>query len=55
MIKVAAKDVDKVYLSMNVPASSITAPIANDYVKYNSYANHGEVINAKMWLLKALQ
>jgi hypothetical protein len=26
-------------------------PIAKDYVKFNSYANLGEVVNAKLWFI----
>jgi hypothetical protein len=48
LIKLAAKDIEKVYLSFNVPEHALKIPIAKDYVKYNSYANYGEVVNAKL-------
>ena len=48
LIKVAAKDVDVVVDSLSVPGDSLKIPIAKDYVKYNSYANYGEVVNAKL-------
>lgn len=38
-------------MSFNVPVHAIKAPIANDYLLYNSYANHGELVNAKLWNL----
>lgn len=50
MIKKAAKNAMNVVMSFNVPVHAIKAPIANDYLKYNSYANHGELVNAKLWL-----
>jgi len=37
-------------MSFNIPVHAIKAPIANDYILYNSYANHGELINAKLWI-----
>jgi hypothetical protein len=30
---------------------ALRVPIAKDYVKYNSYANLGEVVDAKLWLI----
>lgn len=44
----AAKDVDAIVSSLNTPVHAIKAPIANDYVRYNSYANFGEVVGAKL-------
>ena len=41
LIKKAAKNAMNVVMSFNVPVHAIKAPIANDYLKYNSYANHG--------------
>ena len=41
LIKKAAKNAKKVFMSFNVPVHAIKAPIANDYIKYNSYANYG--------------
>jgi hypothetical protein len=35
-------------MSFNIPVHAIKAPIANDYIKYNSYANYGELKNAKL-------
>lgn len=52
LIKKAAINAMKVIMSFNVPVYAIKAPIANDYLRYNSYANHGELVNAKLWLLK---
>lgn len=49
LIKKAAKNAEKVFMSFSIPVHAIKAPIANDYVKYNSYANEGELINAKLW------
>jgi hypothetical protein len=48
LIKKAAKNAETIMMSMSVPVHAIKAPIANDYVKYNSYANHGELVNAKL-------
>lgn len=36
---------------MNVPVHAVTAPIAKNYVLYNSQPYEGEVIKAKMWFL----
>jgi hypothetical protein len=35
-------------MSFSIPVHAIKAPIANDYIKYNSYANYGELKNAKL-------
>jgi hypothetical protein len=48
LIKKAAKNAEKVFMSFSIPYHAIKAPIANDYVEYNSYANEGELINAKL-------
>ena len=48
LIKKAAKDIDVVVDSLNIPVHSLKVPIAKDYVKYNSYPNYGEVVNAKL-------
>lgn len=48
LTKKAAKNAEKVFMSFNVPVHAIKAPIANDYVSYNSYANEGELVNAKL-------
>ena len=48
LIKKAAKNAEKIIMSLNIPVHAIKVPIANDYVKYNSYANQGELINAKL-------
>jgi acyl-CoA oxidase len=47
-VKVAARDIDVVVESLNIPVHALKVPIAKDYVKYNSYANLGEVVNAKL-------
>lgn len=47
-IKLAAKDIDVIVESLNIPVHALKVPIAKDYVKYNSYANLGEVVNAKL-------
>ena len=36
-------------MSFNVPTHGIYVPIAKDYVKYNSYENRGELVDAKLW------
>jgi len=41
LIKVAAKDVNVIVDSLNVPVHALTVPISKDYVKFNSYANYG--------------
>jgi len=41
LIKVAAKDIDAIVHSLNVPVHALKVPIAKDYVAYNSYANQG--------------
>ena len=51
LIKKAALNAMDVVMSMNVPVHAIKAPIANDYVKYNEYANHGELVDARLWLI----
>ena len=48
LIKYAADRIDNVIDSMNIPVHAITAPIAKNYVLYNSQPYEGEVINAKM-------
>ena len=48
LIKKAAKDIDVIVDSLNIPVHSLKVPIAKDYVKYNSYPNYGEVVNAKL-------
>jgi len=48
LIKKAAKNAEKIVMSFSVPHHALKVPIANDYVMYNSYANHGELINAKL-------
>lgn len=49
LIKKAAKNAEKIFMSFSIPVHAVKAPIANDYILYNSYANHGELINAKLW------
>lgn len=48
LIKACNKNVDVIIASFNVPVHALKIPIAKDYVKYNSYANYGEVVNAKL-------
>ena len=48
LIKKAAKDIDVIIESLNIPVHALKVPIAKDYIKYNSYANYGEVVNAKL-------
>ena len=48
LIKHAANSIDNVIESMNVPVHAVTAPIAKNYVLYNSQPYEGEVIKAKM-------
>jgi p-aminobenzoyl-glutamate transporter AbgT len=48
LIKVASKDIDVIVESLNIPVHALKVPIAKDYVKFNSYANLGEVVNAKL-------
>ena len=48
LIKKAAKNAEKIFMSFSVPVHAIRAPIANDYVLYNSYDNQGELKNAKL-------
>ena len=48
LIKKAAKDINVIVDSLNIPVHSLQVPIAKDYVKYNSYPNYGEVVNAKL-------
>jgi acyl-CoA oxidase len=48
LIKKAAKDIDVIVNSLNIPVHALKIPIAKDYIKYNSYANYGEVVNAKL-------
>ena len=50
-VKAAGKDIDTVVESLNIPVHALRVPIAKDYVKYNSYANLGEVVDAKLWLI----
>jgi hypothetical protein len=47
-VKAAGKDIDTVVESLNIPVHALRVPIAKDYVKYNSYANLGEVVDAKL-------
>lgn len=44
----AAKDIDKIIESLNIPVHALKIPIAKDYVQFNSYANYGEVTNSKL-------
>ena len=48
LIKVAAKDINAIIESLNIPVHAMKVPIAKDYIKYNSYKNEGEVLNAKL-------
>lgn len=48
LIKVAAKDVDLIVNSLNIPVHALKVPIAKDYIAFNSYANLGEVVGAKL-------
>jgi acyl-CoA oxidase len=48
LIKSVALDVDDLLDCMNIAKHALYAPIAQDYVKYNSVPNFGEVIGAKM-------
>ena len=48
LIKVAAKDINVIVDSLNIPVEALKVPIAKDYIKYNSYKNLGEVVNAKL-------
>lgn len=48
LIKVAAKDINVIVDSLNIPVHALRVPIAKDYIKYNSYPNLGEVVNAKL-------
>ena len=48
LIKKVAKKAEKVFMSFSILVDAIKAPFANDYVKYNSYTNEGELINAKL-------
>lgn len=43
LIKTAAKDVDVIVDSLNIPEHAVRVPIAKDYVGYNAFANKGEV------------
>jgi acyl-CoA oxidase len=45
-IEEAAKSIEQVVSSLNVPTHAIFAPIANDYVKYNEQPHFGEVDRA---------
>ena len=48
MIKLAAKDIDHVNESLNIPVHAVYSPIAKNYVLYNEKPYQGEVINARM-------
>lgn len=48
LIKKAAKDIDVVIDSLNIPVHALQVPAAKDYIKYNSYPNYGEVVGAKL-------
>ncbi len=48
LIKVAAKDIDLIVNSLNIPVHALKVPIAKDYIAFNSYANLGEVVGAKL-------
>lgn len=48
LIKTAGKDIDVIVDSLNIPVHALRAPIAKDYIGYNSYANLGEVVGAKL-------
>ena len=48
LIKVAANDINMIVDSLNIPVHALKVPIAKDYIKYNSYPNYGEVVNAKL-------
>ncbi len=48
LIKVAAKDINVIIESLNIPVHALKVPIAKDYIQYNSYKNEGEVLNAKL-------
>lgn len=48
LIKKAANNALDIVMSFNVPVHAIKAPIANNYLRYNSYANNGELVNAKL-------
>lgn len=47
-VKKASVHINAVVDSLNIPVHALRVPIAKDYVKYNSYANYGEVVNAKL-------
>jgi hypothetical protein len=45
---VAAKDINVIVGSLNIPVHALKVPIAKDYIAFNSYKNLGEVVNAKL-------
>lgn len=49
LIKNLALNCDDLLDCLNIPKHALYAPIANDYIKYNSQQNFGEVMNARMW------
>jgi hypothetical protein len=48
IIKQIASNVDYILNNLNIPVHALYTPIVGDYVKYNSYPNYGEVVNAKL-------
>jgi hypothetical protein len=48
IIKRLAQVVDYILENLNIPLHALHTPIAADYVKFNTYPNYGEVVNAKL-------
>jgi len=48
LIKEIANQVNDLMDCLNIPKHALYAPIAADYVKFNSQPNFGEVVGAKM-------
>jgi hypothetical protein len=48
LVKQFAPNVNDIMDCMSIPKNSLYAPIAGDYVKYNSSPNFGEIVGAKL-------
>ena len=48
LVKAVASNVEGLLLSLNVPLEKLYVPIAQDYEKYYSAPNYGEIIGARL-------